>query len=141
MNSNALEVEGMQDATLELLVENQSRKQVVGIPGPIVDQLRAVGAFKATQSWRLFRRPGTLIRKATVQYARLFERLSGDGETFSVRRVLTGERGSGKTVTLLQAMTIAFLKNWVVINLPDGMTQMAYNLPSTSEKFLERRAS
>lgn len=132
INSNALVVEGMQDATTEFLVDVQSRGQVIGIPGHIVDQLRAVDAFKPTQSWSLFRRPATLIREETVQYAKLFEALSEDEKTWRVRRVLTGERGSGKTVMLLQAMTMAFLKNWVVINLPDGMTLVAYNLPSTS---------
>ncbi|MCJ1427354.1 37S ribosomal protein S23 mitochondrial [Sticta canariensis] len=132
INSNALVVEGMQDATTEFLVDVQSRGQMIGIPGPIVDQLRAVDAFKPTQSWSLFRRPATLIREQTVRYAKLFEELSEDGVTRRVQRVLTGERGSGKTVMLLQAMTIAFLKNWVVINLPDGMTLMAIKLPSAS---------
>lgn len=119
-NANALEVKGMQDITAELAVDARLQGKVIGIPGFLIDRLRAVDAFKPTQGWSFFRRPGTLIRKETVQYGKLFDEMSKDGEKRSLRRVLIGERGSGKTVMLLQAMTMAFLKDWVVINLPDG---------------------
>lgn len=119
-NSNALEVKGMQDITAELAVDARLQGKVIGIPGPLIDRLRAADAFKPTQGWSFFRRPGTLIRKETVQYGKLFDEMSKDGEKRSLRRVLIGERGSGKTVMLLQAMTMAFLKDWVVINLPEG---------------------
>ena len=122
----------MQDFTAELVVEAGLQGQVIGIPGPLIDRLRAVEAFKPTQSWSYFRRPGTLIRKETVQYGELFNETSQNGETRTVRRVIHGERGSGKTVLLLQAMIMAFLKDWVVINLPDGMTPIAHDMPFIS---------
>jgi small subunit ribosomal protein S29 len=57
---------------------------------------------------------------------RLFEKISGDGDAPEkgkvVKKIITGSKGSGKTVHLLQAMTMGFLKNWVVITVPDGKT-------------------
>lgn len=114
----------MQDLTAESLVDESLSGQVLGIPGPIVDQLRAVEAFKVAQGWPLFRRPAMLIRQETVDLGREMEELwlsSRVGEkNKAIRRVLVGERGSGKTLMLLQAMTTAFLKGWVVINIPEG---------------------
>lgn len=124
-NVNALKIEGMEDITAESIVDMQQqqglRSKVLGLTGQTIDQLRAVNAFKPTQAWGLFRRPGMLIREETIQYAKLFEDLSQNGVQKTVRRVIVGERGSGKTMMLLQAMTMAFLKDWVVINIPDGM--------------------
>ncbi|KAL9606955.1 MAG: hypothetical protein Q9204_009396, partial [Flavoplaca sp. TL-2023a] len=43
-----------------------------------------------------------------------------EGSRKTVRRVLVGEKGSGKSMILLQAMSMAFLKGWTVINLPEA---------------------
>lgn len=133
-NSNALEIEGMPDITAERMVDAELQGRVIGIPSPLIERLLAVDAFKPTQRWRLFRRPGTLIRKETVQYGELFEKMSKDGEKQSLRRIFIGERGSGKTVMLLQAMTMAFLKDWVVINFPDGTKPIISLLRKTSSR-------
>lgn len=138
-NANALEVQGMQDITAESIVDEQLRGQVLGIPSPLINRLLAVDAFKPRQGWSLFRRPGTLIRKQTWQYGKLIEHISKNGVKRSLRRVLVGERGSGKTTMLLQVMTMAFLHDWVVINLPDGTNPITYNLPSPSQKISLRQ--
>ena len=119
-NTNALEVEGMQDFSVESMLDESSRGKVFGIPGPVVDQLRAVNAFKTSQGWGLFRRPGMLVRKEMLEYAKMIEEMSQADNKKVVRRVLVGERGSGKSLMLLQAMTMAFLKGWTVINIPEG---------------------
>ena len=93
--------------------------KVVGIPDPLVDQLRAVQAFKPSQGWSLFRRPAMVIRPETLEYGKLMQELSDAKK--DVRRVLVGERATGKTVMLLQAMAMAMMKGWVVINIPDGI--------------------
>ena len=103
---------------MENMCKQESKGMVLGIPGSNVDQLRAVEAFKPTQAWGMFRRPGMLVRNETVEYAKLLEELQSQGE--SLRRVLVGERGSGKSLMVLQAMTMAFLKGWTVINIPEG---------------------
>ena len=97
------------------------RGQVLGVPEPVVDQLRAVEAFKVAQAWPLFRRPAMLMRKDTLDMAMEIDDVSSRARGKTIRRVFVGERGSGKTVMLLQAMTMAFLKDWVVINIPEGM--------------------
>lgn len=119
-NTNALEVEGLKDITGQSMIDESLQGQVLGIPGPVVDQLRAVEAFKVTQGWPLFRRPAMLMRKGTLEMATEIENISLGTRGKTIRRVFVGERGSGKTTMLLQAMTMAFLKGWVVINIPEG---------------------
>lgn len=123
-NPNALEVEGMPDLSSETMVDARLRGSVLGLPVPMLDQLRAVQAFKPRQGWSIFRRPGTVLRRDTLEMARLFEKISGHGEAAEkgkvVKKVITGLKGSGKTVHLLQAMAMGFLKKWVVFTVPDG---------------------
>lgn len=117
-NTNALPIHGMEEFSVENVCKQESRGVVLAIPGDTVDQLRAVDAFKPTQAWGMFRRPGMLVRNETVEYAKLLEELQSQGK--SSRRVLVGERGSGKSLMALQAMTMAFLRGWTVINIPEG---------------------
>lgn len=124
-NTNALEVEGLKDINAQLMIDESLRGQVLGIPGPVVDQLRAVEAFKVKQGWPLFRRPAMLMRKDTLDMATEIENISLGIRDKTIRRVFVGERGSGKTTMLLQAMTMAFLKGWVVINVPEGTQRLA----------------
>ena len=127
---NALEVQGLHDMDVENMFDRRLEGQVLRLPGPIVDQLRAVEAFKPTQSWGLFQSPGTLMRRETVDMGKMIAEMSEqEGPRKTVRRVFVGEKGSGKSMILLQAMTMAFLKGWTVINLPEGTTHL---LPFTS---------
>ncbi|KAE8152575.1 mitochondrial ribosomal death-associated protein 3-domain-containing protein [Aspergillus avenaceus] len=120
-NPNALEVEGMQDISAETMVDARLRGSVLGLPVPMLTQLRAVEAFKPTQGWSIFRRPGTVVRRETLELGRLIDGISGDGQDKgkAVKKIVTGVRGSGKTVHLLQAMSMAFTKQWVVVTVPE----------------------
>ncbi|KAL9597407.1 MAG: hypothetical protein Q9219_005160 [cf. Caloplaca sp. 3 TL-2023] len=120
-NVNALEVPDMLDINEENMHDKRSEGHVLGLSGAIIDQLRAVEAFKPTQGWNMFRRPGTLMRRETVELGQLIaEMSSGDEQKKLVRRILVGERGSGKSALLLQALMMAMLKGWTVINLPEA---------------------
>ena len=110
----------MQDLSGDMVGKEEFKGRVLGIPGSIVDSLRAVEAFKTTQAWGLFRRPGVLVRNETVEMGKMMEEVGRRGKT--VRRVLVGERGSGKSLLALQAMIIGFLKRWTVINIPEGIS-------------------
>ena len=120
-NTNALEVQGMQELSAETMLDMRLRGQVLGIPGSVVDQLRAIEAFKVTQGWGMFRRPGVLMRRESLAMGKTIENLSTENLGSVSRRVLTGERGNGKSMLLLQAMAMAFLKGWVVISIPEGL--------------------
>lgn len=121
-NNNALTVENVPKFGAESIGDEQLHGRVVGLTESMVVQLRAVDAFKRTQSWGLFRNPAMLVRRETIEYGRLFNERSEEQEPRrSIRRIIVGERGSGKSIILLQAMTMAFLKGWVVINLPEGI--------------------
>lgn len=126
-NTNALEVQGLQDLNLE----NSSTEKLAQLEGQVlaltdaqVSALRTLDVFKPTQAWNLFRKPATVIRKETVEIAKALESAQG-GENANakqvVKRILFGEKGSGKTVLQLQAMALALNKGWVVLHFPNGM--------------------
>jgi len=130
-NTNALQVEGLEDFTGDKLVRHEPgtvtldkfRGQVLGLDDETVDALRALESFKSTQAWSLFRRPATLIRAETAQLANQLANAEGDGKEVS-RMVIYGSpgssRGSGKSVMLLQAHAMAFLKDWLVVHFPEA---------------------
>jgi small subunit ribosomal protein S29 len=115
-NSNALEVPTMVDMTAEL--DTAQVGTVIGLPGPLVDQLRAVEAFKTTQGWGLFRRPAMLIRGQSIEIAKMIQEAQ-DAKKTSIT-IIDGERGAGKSIMLLQGMAIAFQNGWIVLNIPEG---------------------
>jgi len=121
-NDNALEVSSLNDLSKDTVLSGKGEGQVLGIPEEVVDALRAVEAFKPTQGWGLFWRPATLMRKETLELASVLREVeeSEAGNKKTLRRVLSGQRLGGKSTLLLQGLTMAFLREWVVINLPDG---------------------
>jgi small subunit ribosomal protein S29 len=121
-NNNALEVSSLKDLGKQNVLSEQNEGKVMGIPDSTVDALRDVGAFKPTQGWSLFRRPAVLMRKEAIQLARLFsevEASSGEKKK-TIRRILSGEQMSGKTTLLLQGLSMGILREWFVINIPEG---------------------
>jgi hypothetical protein len=122
-NDNALEVSSLQDLSKDNVLSEKNEGKVMGLPQEnVVDALRAVEAFKTTQGWSLFRRPAVLMRKEAIQLAKLFKEVedSASGQKKTVQRILYGERMSGKSTLLLQGLAMAFLRDWFVINLPEG---------------------
>lgn len=120
-NVNALSVPDMQDINEENMFDRRLEGKVLGLSNDLVDRLRAVEAFKSSQGWGLFSRPGTLMRRETLDMGKMVADMSsGDGARKTVRKVVVGERGSGKSIMLLQGMAMAMLKGWTVINLPEG---------------------
>ncbi|CAG7978984.1 unnamed protein product [Penicillium salamii] len=135
-NPNALEIESMVDLSAETMVDSRLRGTVLGLPMPMIDQLRAVEAFKPKQGWSVFRRPGTVLRRDTIEMGRLIEQISGEGDKPQkgkvVKKIVNGMKGSGKSVHLLQAMAMAFLKKWVVITVPDARDLVCANTAYTA---------
>jgi small subunit ribosomal protein S29 len=151
-NTNALEVAGMRDLDSQM-VDQLVRKEdavldgallsvgevqedvvgtVIGLKGETVDSLRAVEAFKTTQGWGLFRRPGLLVREESVVLSRRM--IQAVEEKKALRLVIDGEKGSGKSLMLLQAMATAFVKGWVVLNIPEGMLNPMLLLEKLADK-------
>lgn len=117
-NNNALRVEGLQTLTRQVIGDRKSIGSVCALSEPVVDQLRAVEAFKHTQTWGLFHAPHTLIRTETVELAERIQKAAVNKE--NLRMVISGDKVTGKSTLLLQAMTTAFLNDWIVINFPEG---------------------
>lgn len=117
-NDNALPVPGLQVMTPRAMVLESSAGTVMEIPPATVDQLRAVEAFKPTQTWGIFRQPATLIRAESVQLMRKMQDAAKRQET--LRLVITGDRIAGKSTVLLQALAHAYLNDWVVFHIPEG---------------------
>lgn len=105
------------------MVDEAKIGQMLALHGELLDQLREVRAFKPTQNWNMFRKPSTLMRRESVELGKtILDVSAGQVETRprTVRRIIAGERGTGKSLMLLQAMSMAFLNDWVVINVPEG---------------------
>ncbi|KAF2481030.1 mitochondrial ribosomal death-associated protein 3-domain-containing protein [Neohortaea acidophila] len=126
-NTNALEVDGLQDLTADKLARHSEGTvalqtftgQVLGFSDETVDALRALESFKPTQAWSLFRRPASLVRKETAALAN--DMADTETDTSKVaRKMVFGEKGSGKSVLLLQAHAMAFVKDWIVVHFPEG---------------------
>jgi small subunit ribosomal protein S29 len=124
-NTNAQEVPDLHDLSVENMADNATLGKVMAIPGPVVDSLRTLGAFKRNQGWSNYRRPACLVTEDSWNLGKIMEDLgsnshgNGDSSSNSIRRVISGQRKSGKSVLLLQAMAMAILRKWVVINIPE----------------------
>ncbi|KAK5137571.1 hypothetical protein LTR08_007866 [Meristemomyces frigidus] len=122
-NTNALDVPGLQDLTTDSVSGVKLRElqdKVAGLGNDTVDALRALEAFKPTQGWSLFRRPASLVRRETVELAELLQAIQDSNGHQVERRVVFGEKVGGKSVLLLQAMAMAYLKGWLVVHYPEA---------------------
>ncbi|QYS98191.1 Mitochondrial ribosomal protein of the small subunit [Trichoderma simmonsii] len=117
-NNSALPVTGIESLEAATMARAESGGKMFAVPDQVVDQLRALEAFKTTQTWNLFRKPHVLVRKETVELMSKLEASVEKKEAFKC--VLTGSALSGKSLTLLQAMSYALLNEWVVIHIPEG---------------------
>jgi small subunit ribosomal protein S29 len=129
-NTNALEVQGLQDLTVKNMVDELQIGRVLALNGELLDQLREVKAFKRTQNWKMFRKPGTLMRRESVELGRTFldvKASNSEQKPRTVRRIIAGAQNTGKSLMLVQAMSMAFLNDWVVINVPEGIFRMIDN--------------
>lgn len=138
-NTNALEIRGLESLSTIATNLDSTKKleegeddfaqgfvgQMMAFDGPVLDQLREAKAFKTTQNWNLFRAPSTLMRAETADVASSMryvkQSIAGteEGGPATVQRLVVGEKHSGKSIHLLQAMALAYANKWVVINIPD----------------------
>lgn len=121
-NNNAIAVSGLGDLTAESMASDEARGTMMGIPDPVVDQLRTVEAFRPGQSWGLFRRPHILLRSEAVDLAKRMDKAKRERKTLKL--VLNGAKVTGKSTMLLSAMAHAFLNKWIVIHIPEGMSSV-----------------
>ena len=129
-NTNAPEIRNMEDLSASNMAVEGNAGRVLGLPGPLLDQLREAKAFKTSQNWSLFRRPATLVRDETVTIAGDVQAIndsSASDQTITRRKIIVGDKQCGKSILLLQAMSTAFLNNWVVISIPEGKMAMKCN--------------
>lgn len=122
-NDNAIAVPWLTELGPADLADAQNITKIMSLPEEVQDQLRASEAFKTTQCWGMFRKPSLLVRKETVELANKMQAAAEEKNT--LRLVVTGEKVAGKSMMLLQAMTHAFLNNWIVIHFPEGASPAA----------------
>ena len=115
--TNALDVADMRDLDAETMLDRELKGHVLGLNGETIDQLRAMEAFKVSQGWGMSRRPATLVREETLELAEVMAGVEGEKKV--TRQVLSGERGTGKSLLLLQAQAMAFRRDWIVISIPE----------------------
>jgi small subunit ribosomal protein S29 len=113
-----MDVQGLETLTNDNMLSTEKMGQMLALEGTLIDRLRDVKAFKTTQNWNMFRRPATLMRQESIELGNDFEAIKSKPKT--IQRLITGDKNSGKSVHLLQAMSMAFMNNWVVINVPEA---------------------
>ncbi|OQV05476.1 hypothetical protein CLAIMM_10207 [Cladophialophora immunda] len=120
-NTNALPVSDMETWSKENVIDEKTVGQMMALDGGLLDQLRDSGAFKTTQNWSLFRRPAILIREETLRIAKEMDDIKQEGEKKKVvKHLVIGEKASGKSVLILQAMSMAYMDHWIVVNVPEA---------------------
>ncbi|KAL9057621.1 MAG: hypothetical protein Q9162_002236 [Coniocarpon cinnabarinum] len=134
-NTNALEVENLEDFSPEAVTVKQNVGQMLALRNESVDALRAAQAFRTSQRWSYFRRPCTLLRGCTHQLTTEMEQAVQAQRKTSIRRMVVGEKGVGKSILLLQAEAWALAKNWVVISFPKGMSHPPRDLTSATTSY------
>ncbi|KAJ4296119.1 hypothetical protein N0V88_004821 [Collariella sp. IMI 366227] len=117
-NDNAIAVPWLSDLTAADLADPANAAKIMALPVEVQDQLRASEAFKPTQCWGMFRKPSLLVREETVDLANRMQASVDKKQT--LRLVVTGDKLTGKSHMLLQAMAHAFINDWVVIHLPEA---------------------
>ncbi|KAK3950385.1 mitochondrial ribosomal death-associated protein 3-domain-containing protein [Pseudoneurospora amorphoporcata] len=117
-NNNALPVPGLEDLRPADLSKQDNVGTIKALPEDVVDALRAMEAFKPTQCWGIFRRPAMLIRQETVDLTKKMKAAEQDRKV--IRVVVEGNRITGKSLMLLQAMTHALMNDWVVLHIPEA---------------------
>jgi small subunit ribosomal protein S29 len=128
-NTNANDVPGLQDLGIDTMFSPDSRGKVFKLPGAVVDSLRTVGAFKRGQGWNNYKKPSFLMTQEAWDIGQSMQKNSVASDVAkTLRKIVVGERKSGKSVLLLQAMTMAFLQGWVVINIPECKHLHRYQL-------------
>jgi small subunit ribosomal protein S29 len=138
-NANALVVPDAKPLSLEDMADESMHGKMLALPPTLLDRLRALGAFAESSDWRMFKIPTTLVRRETLELGRLFGAIAGGPEGTDRRRVariVSGARGTGKSVHLLQAMTMGLLSDWVVINVPNGMDFFNPSIKARIQKIL-----
>ncbi|KAL2885508.1 mitochondrial ribosomal protein [Ceratocystis lukuohia] len=118
-NNNALEVKDKAVLSPEALLDQASANSIISIPGDLIDRLRSLEAFKPTQAWGLFRSPHVLLRKEAQDV--LIKMQQAAQEKTKMRTLITGDKITGKSILVLEAMAYGLTNKWVVIHIPEAM--------------------
>ncbi|PWW75282.1 hypothetical protein C7212DRAFT_358157 [Tuber magnatum] len=152
-NTNAIPVV-LPTMTADLIGNEDAAGAMFALPSgegdTIVDRLRALEAFQTKQHWPFFYRPCTLFRRETVEVGRLLERVvkweaAGEDGRVNERAILHGYYGCGRSILLLQAMTWALQKEWIVIAIPNAQDLVIghteYEFEGSSHLWLQKAST
>lgn len=92
-----MDVQGLEALTKVNMLSTEKTGQMLSLDGTVIDQLRAVKAFKTTQNWNMFRRPATLMRQESIELGNDFEVIKNNPET--IQRIVTGDKNLAKVYT------------------------------------------
>ncbi|GAA5855882.1 hypothetical protein JCM9279_001156 [Rhodotorula babjevae] len=105
--------------------------QVRAFPGPALEAFKALSMPTSLKREHAFTsKPATVVRDATLKMARTLD----EGKKVSSREAryfLTGDKGTGKSSLLLQAVSYAQSTDWIVLYLPSALPLVNSSTPHT----------
>ncbi|WVR03081.1 hypothetical protein IAU60_000070 [Kwoniella sp. DSM 27419] len=104
------------------------------------DKLRSGLSKKVEKELSAAGGPASVVRQVTVDLAKKLD-AAKSGSSKDARYVLTGERGSGKSMLLLQSVAYAIESNWIVLYQPKATewtnSSSHYVYDSTTQTFAQ----
>ncbi|KPV75291.1 uncharacterized protein RHOBADRAFT_43782 [Rhodotorula graminis WP1] len=105
--------------------------QVRAFPGPALEAFKALSMPTSIKREHAFTsKPATVVRDATLKMARTLD----EGKKVASREAryfLTGDKGTGKSSLLLQAVSYAQSTDWIVLYLPSALPLVNSSTPHT----------
>lgn len=84
-------------------------------PSNVASQLYALDVLQKQGGYQYFSQIASVLRESSIELADI---LALDGSSKDRRVILDGPAGSGKSVAMLQAITLALQQKWVVVSVP-----------------------
>ncbi|KAK9239342.1 mitochondrial ribosomal death-associated protein 3-domain-containing protein [Lipomyces kononenkoae] len=97
---------------------NQDISKLTYYSAKTVKSLKQLSAICPKQYFNMFSEKATIFRQETAQLAKVLDAVLENGG--HERRLITGEKGMGKSVVLQQVVALALAKKYFVIHLSDA---------------------
>lgn len=108
------------------LYKEEMKGSILETPQSVVLQLYALDVMQRQGGYQYFSQFATILRDSTIKLAEI---MAKDTSSQNRRILVDGPAGCGKSVTLLQAISLALQQRWLVIAIPRGESLVDSSFP------------